>query len=130
MRPRALTTAIAAAESCSMVARIDPGSSRTAAARSNAPPATARKDRPPKERGPSPIASAMAVTPTRQMPSITKEAAGKPATAMRLIVRVIGSYPGVENPAATIRHTATGVATRPTAPKKTPGLDRELKHHL
>jgi hypothetical protein len=61
------------------------------------------------------------------MPSTTREAAGKPETAMRLIVRFIGSYPGVKTPAATIRPTATGGATRPTAPKKTPDPDRELK---
>src|SRR6202171_6590829 len=49
---------------------------------------------------------------------------------MRLIVLFIGSYPGVKNPAAPIRPAATGGATRPTAPKKTPDLDRELKRHF
>jgi hypothetical protein len=83
--------AMVVARRCSVVARAEAGSNRIAAAPSRATPATASKTRPPLEPGPKLIASASEVMPTRLIASSTAEAAGRPGSARRLIVRASGS---------------------------------------
>jgi hypothetical protein len=83
--------AMVVASRCSVVARAEAGSNRIAAASSRAAPATATKTRPPLEPGPKLIASASEVMPTRLIASSTAEAAGRPGSTRRLIVRASGS---------------------------------------
>jgi len=76
---------------CSAVAEADAGSSRMAAATNKPVPATASKALPARDPGPNASASAMRATPTTAIASCTGNAAGRPGSASRLIVRASGS---------------------------------------
>ncbi len=62
------------------------------------------------------MASTRHVIATRVIATSTIAAAGMPGTASRLIVRDMGSYPGVRRPATTTNNAAPGGKVIPTAP--------------
>jgi len=87
----------------------------SAAAFNNDAPAIPRSKRPGAACAPNWRASPIRETPTSKIANSMAQAAGKPGSARRLIVRCAGSYPGVIRPATSTTGTDRTGAPMPRA---------------